>query len=356
MLQRGIVVGVRPLVAALVVSAGLGSTALGQAVNLQPTGAPFSNPIGVAYHPGNSSLIVTSNYPTGNPNSFSRIDAFGNTTAWSSASGLANELYLDIPRGVNTSSGWAVGETFTGNGTPGQIMRISADGSTVTNTWTTLPGETGLPAGQLRFDNTGLFNNDLLVTTTSGNLWRVKSNGIAIHLATLPGAGSYEGLAVVPNNPTRYGPLAGKVVIGDEYSTTIWTVDPLGTLATLPGIAPAQVEGLHIIPANESFVGVDYLGGSILYADQADFVPYVGDLMVVSEVIGANPGNPSGLSRLLWNGSGSGGFFSVVPIPLAVGSVNPQLWEGSTFAPVVVPGPGSVLVVIGGGVFVARRR
>jgi hypothetical protein len=323
-------------------------------VKLQQTGAPFSSPIGVAYNPTNTSLIVTSNYPSGNPNSFSRIDQFGNTTPWSTASGLSGELYLDIPRAVNAPSGWTLGETFTGNGVPGQIMRISANGTTVTNTWTTLPGETGVPAGQMRFDNTGLFGNNLIVTTTSGNVWEVKANGVPIHLATLPGAADYEGLAVVPVDPTRYGPLSGKIVIGNESGNTLWTVDTAGNLATLPGVAPAQVEGLHIIPANEQFVGVDYTGGSILYADQSCFAPYVGDLMVVSEVIGANPGNPSGLSRLLWNGSGSGGF-SIVPIPLTNDSVVPQLWEGSTFAPVVVPAPAAT-TVLALGVIAARRR
>lgn len=340
--------------------AGLGVLAMAAAgsaqVKLQQTGAPFTNPIGVAYNQTNTSLIVTSNYPTGNPNSFSRIDQFGNTTPWSSASGLSNELYLDIPRSVNTSSGWTPGEAFTGNGVPGQIMRISANGATVTNAWTTLPGETGLLSGQLRFDNTGLFNNDLLVTTTAGKVWRVKASGLTVPLATLPGGGSYEGLVVVPNNPTRYGPLAGKMVIGDENGTTLWTVDPAGNLATLPGIAPAQVEGLHIVPANEQFVGVDYLGGSLLYADQTYFTPYVGDLMVVSEIIGANPGNPSGLSRLLWNQVGSGGFFSIAPIPLTFDSVVPQLWEGSTFAPVVVPEPATLSLLLVLGVFTAGRR
>lgn len=339
--------------------AGFGALALAATcsaqVRLQQTGAPFTNPIGVAYNPANTSLIVTSNYPTGNPNSFSRIDQNGNTTPWSSASGLGGELYLDIPRAVNAPAGWTPGETFTGNGQPGQIMRISANAGTVTNTWTTLPGETGVPAGQMRFDNTGLFNNDLLVTTTSGNLWRVKANGIAIHLATLPGPGDYEGLAVVPVDNARYGPLSGKIVIGNETGNTLWTVDPLGNLATLPGIAPSQVEGLHIIPANEHFVGVDYAGGSLLYANASYFTPYVGDLLVVSEIIGANPGNASGLSRLLWNGTGAGGF-SIVPIPLTFDSVTPQLWEGSTFAPFVVPAPTASSAVLALGLLAARRR
>ena len=342
-------------VAALLAASG---TSLARVTFIQ-TGAPFVNPIGVAYNETNTSLIATSNYPSGNPYSFSRIDQFANTTQWSTASGLAGELYLDCPRTVNSSSGWTPGETFAGNGVPGQIMRISANGSSVTNTWTTLTQasppftETGTPNGQLRFDNTGLFNNDLIVTTTTGNVWRVKSSGTAIHLATLPNPGDYEGLAVVPNNPTRYGPLAGKIVIGNETGNDVWTVDTAGNVAILPGIAPAQVEGLHIIPANENFIGVDYLGGQLLYANAADFAPFVGDLMVVSEIIGANPGNTSGLSRLLWNGGSTGGF-TIKPIPLDPGSIAPQLWEGSTFAP-LVPTPGAA-GILGLGLIVGARR
>ena len=45
---------------------------------------------------------------------------------------------------VRTSScqaGFAVGETFTGTGRPGEIARISPDGSTALIPWVTLPGE-----------------------------------------------------------------------------------------------------------------------------------------------------------------------------------------------------------------------
>lgn len=120
-----------------------------------------------------------------------------------------------------------------------------------------------------------------------------------------------------------------------------------------PNIAPPQCEGIPIIPANEQFVGVDYLGDSILYADQSNFAPFAGDILVVSEVL--TPGT-SGLSRLLWSG-GAGGSFGVVPIPLAGGSIAPQLWEGSNFAPVVVPAPSiAVVVAFGLGIAATRRR
>jgi hypothetical protein len=335
-------VGVRAIVA----SAGLALAALpcSAQITLRQTGAPFNNPIGVAYNPTNTSLIVSSNYPTGNPFTYSRIDEFGNTTQWSTASGQSDEVYLDIPR--TAAGGFTVGEAFTGNGTPGQILKISADGSAVTNTWTTLPGESGLLRGQLKFDKTGIFGFNLLVTTTTGNVWSVASNGAATHLASL-GAGDFEGITVVPNNPGRYGPMAGKIVVGDENSNNIWTIDTAGNVNVLQGISPT-VEGLHIVPANERFVGVAYSDSRILYADSVDFLPYVGDLLVVSEQFGFGT---SGLSRLLWNGSS----FVSVPVPLHPGSFLPSQWEGSTFAPVAVPVPGAA-AVFGLGLLIGARR
>jgi hypothetical protein len=340
----------------LITSLALVDSARAAGVTLQQTGAPFNNPIGIAYNPTNTSLIVTANYPTGSPDSLMRIDQFGNTTPWSPATGYPGERYLDIPRAVNAPSGWTVGETFTGNGQVGQIARISANGAVVTPNWVTLPGETGVPAGQLRFDNTGIFGNDLIVATTSGNIWRVSATGSPALLANLGTAADFEGLAVVPNNPTRYGPLAGQIIVGHEGSTTLWTVDTLGNVNFFPNILPQQCEGLHVIPANEHFVGVDYAASRILWADQSEFTPFVGDILVVSEIIGANPGNPSGLNRLLWNPSGSGGFFSYAGIGLNPSSIQPQLWEGSTFAPIVVPEPASLGGLAALAVWVVRRK
>lgn len=348
----------RRVACALAASASFSLCALagGAGITLQQTGAPFANPIGVAYNPTNQSLIVTSNYPTGSPASFMSIGPSGTTAPWSNAANLQGERYLDIPRAVNTGAGWGVGETFSGNGNPGQLMRISSNGASVTNTWAVLPGETGQPAGQLRFDNTGIFGNDLLVTTTTGNLWRVNAAGAPTLIANLGQSADFEGLAVVPNNVARYGPLAGKAIIGHEGSTDLWAVDPAGNVSMFSNILPAQCEGIHVIPANEHFVGVDYANSRILWADQSEFTPFVGDIMIVSEIIGANPGNPSGLNRLLWNGSGSFGYFTFSPIGLTPNSLLPGLWEGSTFAPVVVPSPG-VLGALGlAGLLAARRK
>ena len=82
---------------------------------------------------------------------------------------------------------------FTGTGQPGQIARISPDGSTIDNPWITLPGETGLMRGQLQFDRTGVFDGDLIVTTTAGHLWRVTSAGDADDARDAASAATWRG-------------------------------------------------------------------------------------------------------------------------------------------------------------------
>ncbi len=332
--------------AGLCLTATMFAPAANAAVTFIETGAPFRNPIGVAYHPGNQSLIVTANYPSGTPHSFNRIELNGNTTQWSSAAGQTDEVYLDIPR--DNLGGFTPGEVFSGNGAGGQILRISADGSAVTNTWASLPGETGLFRGQLHFDRTGIFGHDLLATTTAGHVWRINSAGVGTFLANLGRGGDFEGLTVVPNNPARYGPLSGKIVIGDETSNSLWTVDPFGNMNRIDNVAPL-VEGLHIIPANERFVGVNYGTGRILYANSFDFSPFVGDLLCVEELHAAGT---TGLTRIVWNGSA----FVQVPLVLSGDSFVPGQWEGSTFAPLAVPAPASALLLGLAGLAATRRR
>ncbi len=126
---------------------------------------------------------------------------------------------------IQQAAGWTVGEFFTGilddvastyillgNGVPGDILRVSADGTTVTNPWVSLgnsicfdfffspenffpPIKTkpyflgsdfGLLRGALAFDTTGVYNGDLLVVGEPGSVWRVNNLGQATQLFTVP--------------------------------------------------------------------------------------------------------------------------------------------------------------------------
>src|SRR5205823_212724 len=97
-------------------------------------------------------------------------------TPFSSIHGLTDEIYIAAPRdegGRRNRGGFVAGEVYCGTGVAGEIMRISADGSSSQRPWVSLPGETGLLRGGLCFDRTGVFGGDLIVVSNTGGVWRV---------------------------------------------------------------------------------------------------------------------------------------------------------------------------------------
>lgn len=168
----------------------------------------FDRPVGIDHHQPTNKVVLSVNYPTGQPHNFEVVDIFGNRQPFSNISGLTEEVKIATAR--DDGGGFTPGELFTGTGVPGHIARISADGATIQNPWVVLPGEPGLLRRSLHIDRTGVFGGDLIVVTTepAGNVWRVTSTGVATKLASL---GTHlEGLTTVPNDSVKYGPWAGK--------------------------------------------------------------------------------------------------------------------------------------------------
>src|SRR5206468_99402 len=97
----------------------------------------------------------------------------GSHHAFSNLSGLTDEVKIATARSGNPA-GFTVGDLFVGNGVDGQIVRITAGGATVINPWVDLPGDNnGLMRGSLYVDRTGVFGGDLVVVTSTGEVWRV---------------------------------------------------------------------------------------------------------------------------------------------------------------------------------------
>ena len=116
----------------------------------------------------------------------------------------------------SSSRGFTVGEFFTGTGQGGVIARISPDGLTVQNPWAILQAEEkeyGILRGGLFQDRYGVFGGNLIVAAQTGGVWCVDSGGNATKIADL-GKPYVEGVTTVPNDPTKYGPWAGKIVVG----------------------------------------------------------------------------------------------------------------------------------------------
>lgn len=165
-------------------------------------------------------------------------------------------------------------------------------------------------------------------------MWEVFANGSYKLLANV-NQGISEGVTVIPNDPAKYGPLAGTIAFTNEDNNNLYTVNALGVVKTyaltLPAGLTGQVgpEAIRVIPANENFFG-NTTGSQIVGIPAAELTPYVGDLMVASEY------GPGGLDlfTLAWNGTG----ITVTPMPLAAGASFNTEWEGITFAPAGVNG------------------
>ena len=287
-------------------------------VTLTPVAIGFNNPISVDYYAPTNKVILSTNYSSGTPYNFELVASDGTRTQFTSIANLTDEVYIAAAR--QTGGGFTVGDFFTGTGVPGQIARVTNNGAVAQIPWVILPSETGLLRGALHLDDTGVFGGDLLVATDSGAMWRVSSAGIPTRLGSAGVA--LEGLITVPNDPTRYGPFAGKAVSCNEGGAGFFTFDPNGGSVQQFPLGISSCENLNIIPAGSFFYGVDFASKVLWSAAPAQFVSMVGDILVGEE----SPGN---LWHLRWNPV-SGGFDK--ELLATVGQ-----FEGATFAPTALP-------------------
>ncbi|HEX7181035.1 MAG TPA: CARDB domain-containing protein, partial [Thermoanaerobaculia bacterium] len=239
----------------------------------------FNNPIGIDHHEPSNQVVLSVHYSSGRPYNFELVAPDGARTKFSEISGLTEEVKISCVRSGPNQGGFLVGELFTGTGAAGVIARISPDGGTIQNPWVRLPGERGLMRGSLFQDRYGVFGGDLIAVTTTGGVWRVNADGVAARLAQINT--HLEGVTTVPDNPAKYGPWAGKILIGAENQDRIYTVSATGSVSYYAiGVAPEDIE---IIPENENFYGVDYGGRTLWGAPASAFADMVGDLLIAQE-------------------------------------------------------------------------
>jgi|GEM_PF-384136 len=289
-----------------VVNAGANQTiALPSNVNtlpLSPTLIQLSNgtnaATGLDYHPPTGKVLMSVNYPTGKPFNFALLASDGSISQFSTISNLTDEVYLTVARddgGGKSLGGFPAGTFFTGNGKPGQVTRVTPDGSNIQSPWVTLPNETGLLRGQLYIDKTGVWGGDLIVMTDGNpttNVWRISADnstfplpGTATKLASVNMGGTAEGLVTVPNDTFRYGPWAGKILVGGENASGfVYTIDKNGTVVQYKiGI---NAEHMNVIGTGENYfaAGTNTGGTQTLFAiPAAELVSFTGDIIMQEE-------------------------------------------------------------------------
>jgi RHS repeat-associated protein len=282
---------------------------------LTPITTAFNSHVGVAYHQANNKLVLSANAAAaGQPRNFELIAADGSHAAYSNVAGLGGELKIatarDDGQGVSRG-GFNVGELFFGTLVAGVIARLGANGATIENPWVILPNEGGTVSG-LYLDRTDVFGGHVIAVTTTGKVWRVTAQRQATLVANLNTP--LAGVTTLLNNVDRYGPWAGKILVGAPQTGTVYAVDAQGNnTAHQFGIIPSE---LRVIPAHENFYGVDATGQKLWGAPDDAFTGMLGDVLVAQ----AAPGK---LGRLHWNG---GAFEFALLAEVAS-------WKQVTFAP-----------------------
>ena len=350
--------------AVLGLAACLGAPSVGNAeelpaIELRVLNSQANAHYGIDYHPLLKKLVVSANTPTGSPHAFELIAGDGGHTRYSNLSGVEGDLIIAVVRKGSAANdgrslgGFLPGEIFfaaarvgLGGGGPRVIVKVSPDGSLVHNPWVSLPPPDLLAGsvqqqmvigpppeedafGGLHVDTTGVFGGDLIAVTGLGEVWRINSAGVA---ALVAHAGApLSGVVVVPNDPDRYGPWAGRVVssVLDYSGPSIVAIDVHGVVewfsletAQDPGVIvlPTTPVDFEIIPPHENFFGVNGDGAAqrLVAAPAQDFAGMVGDILLA-----ANGSLGSSLARVTWNGT------SFVATDLA--GADP--WKQITFAP-----------------------
>ena len=168
----------------------------------------------------------------------------------------------------------------------------------------------------------GVFGDDLIAVTTSGEVWRIDSAGNMTQLADVNA--HLEGVIVVPDAPARFGPLAGKILAGAEGQGLMYAFDTAGNYSTYS--LGVNIEDIELIRPYENFFGVNYGSSRLLGVPYYEINSMVGDILLTQE---SHSSSVTGLFWLRWDGSN----LQVDQLTYASTSTYANQWEHVTFAP-----------------------
>lgn len=172
------------------------------------------------------------------------------------------------------------------------VFHITNDGSAGANFVSGLAGS----VRGISFDPFGLYGFNMVVTTTTGDIYTIDKNGVATHLAST--GEDTEGLDFAPNG---FGPVpAGTLVVTSETSGMVRAISPGGVitdLATVPGAETISFVPLNLgsgNPALEGFYGANY-AVDVVKSPASDFTAFKGDAIVTGEFT-------HDVDQIHWNG------------------------------------------------------
>ena len=213
----------------------------------------------------------------------------------------------------------------------------------------------------IAFDPYGAYGNNMLVTTSAGNVYKIDSSGNSSLLANV--GGDAEGLDFAPQS---FGSIAaGTLVVVSEGTGRLNAINAAGTKTDL-GLQFSTPEMLSFVPLNlgasgnplEGFYAANYTA-NVIKAGASEFSPYKGEAVITDE------GNHN-MYRIFWDGakfdSSVIGQFPNQPedgIFVTAAILDPGCTVTNTCGGSVVPEPETYsMMIIGLSLmgFMARRR
>jgi len=164
----------------------------------------------------------------------------------------------------------------------GRVIHITNDGS---SGGTFVSGLSGEVRG-IVFDSIGTFGHQMLVSTSTGTIYKVDSGGNAVILANI--GQDTEGMDIAP---AGFGSFAGQLFVGSEGPGLVRAIDPLGNVTVLNPSNPIPgAEQLAFVPLNLGSSGSSLEGlysadfpVDVVKADASQFTGFLGDLIVSGE-------------------------------------------------------------------------
>jgi hypothetical protein len=235
--------------------------------------------------------------------------------------------------------GFSVGDIYAGSQANTNIFRYSPNGSSQ-SLFATLPTAAG-NVRQIFFDPGISFGGNMIVTTSSGNIYKVSSAGTVSLLTSSIGEDT-EGMAIASST---FGPYAGQLLVSSEGSGSLRLVSPggvvtvVGSKGMFPSAETVSVVPLDLSAANplEGFYVANY-PSNVQFASASNFTSLLGDGIVTSE---------SGGSRM-WDVSYNGTGFTVTPFTFTGNQIS-QFEDGIFVTPTLIkettPEPSSLLLL-----------
>jgi hypothetical protein len=182
-------------------------------------------------------------------------------------------------------AGFASGDVYAGSGADSNIYHYTNSGASM-NLFTTLPTASG-SVRQIFFDPGSSFGGDMLVTTSSGHIYRVSSSGVVSLVASV--GEDTEGMDIATS---AWGAFAGDLLVGSEGSGTIRLISPTGVITPVP-LSFSGAETVSFVPLNLN--GSDPLQGfyvanyatNVQFANASNFTGLLGDAIVTDEFGGS---------------------------------------------------------------------